>query len=217
VTVASTVTQKISAARLVAIVRLDDPTLARSAIGALASGGIDLVELSLTSPTALGAIRSATLEFPSMTIGAGTVLTGEDAAAAVGAGAKWLVSPNMDPSVIRWAIEHDVLHIPGALSPTEIAAARAAGATLIKLFPADVVGPGYVEAVRAPFPEVQLVATGGVDQTNASEFLAAGAVAVAVGGALVNPATAREPELLAETAKRLREAILSATAVSEVN
>jgi len=107
-----------------------------------------------------------------------------DAEAAVAAGASFLVSPHLAFEVTEWAHEHDVLHVPGAFTPTELAAALDAGAELVKLFPAGRPGPGYVRDLLAPFPSARLVPTGGVDEGNAREFLDAGAVAVAVGGAL---------------------------------
>ncbi|MCW2950997.1 MAG: 2-dehydro-3-deoxyphosphogluconate aldolase/4-hydroxy-2-oxoglutarate aldolase [Conexibacter sp.] len=202
----SAATKKIRDARLVAIIRLDDPGLAEAAAHALFEGGIDVLEFSLAAPGALEAIRRVAGAGLPLLVGAGTVLGVPDAEAAVAAGARWLVSPGLDVDTVAWGREHDVLHIPGALTPTEIGHALRAGAGLIKLFPAAVVGPRYLTDLRGPFPRLQLVPTGGVDADNMNAYLDAGAAAVAVGSSLVNAASAAAPELLAQAARRMRDA-----------
>lgn len=195
--------QRIEAGRLVAIVRLGSESLARSAADVLAAAGVGALEFSLASAASAGALRGAAADLgDDVLVGAGTVVTVGEAEEAVAAGAAYLVSPGLDPDVVAWALEHDVLHIPGAFTATEVMAATRAGASLIKLFPAGRLGPAYVRDLLAPFPTARLVPTGGIDASNAGAFLAAGAVAVAVGSALVDSAAAAEPAALRRRAER---------------
>jgi 2-dehydro-3-deoxyphosphogluconate aldolase / (4S)-4-hydroxy-2-oxoglutarate aldolase len=178
--------KEIEGGRLLAIVRLEPATAAVTAARQLAENGIDAIEFSLATEGALDALRAAAGGLAAMTlIGAGTVRTVSDAESAVDAGARFLVSPHLASEVFAWAREHDVLHIPGAFSPTEVAAALDEGAPLIKLFPAGQAGPNYVRDLLNPFPEARLVATGGIHLHNARAFLDIGAAALGVGSALV--------------------------------
>lgn len=195
-------TEVIRRARLISIVRLESEAAIAAAAEALATAGVRVLEVSLAvsgALTALRRLRDALGE--RLTLGAGTVLTAHDAAAAVDAGARFLVSPNLDRQVIDEARRLEVLHIPGALTPTEVVNASATGARLIKLFPASRLGPGYVKDLLAPLPDLELVPTGGVDRSNAAEFLEAGATALAVGGALVNERRLATPGALEQEAK----------------
>lgn len=176
---------RIEAGRLLAIVRRPDPDDARAAVATLLGAGVPAVELSLAVPGALDTLRRVVAEAPDdALIGAGTVLDAESAVAAIEAGAKFLISPGLSPAAGAAARERDVLHIPGALTPTELTQALEAGAPLVKLFPAARFGPGYVRDLLAPFPGARLVATGGVDEGNGRDFLDAGVAVLAVGGAL---------------------------------
>ncbi|MCW2984907.1 MAG: 2-dehydro-3-deoxyphosphogluconate aldolase/4-hydroxy-2-oxoglutarate aldolase [Conexibacter sp.] len=212
---AAAATQQILDARLVAIIRLDDAGAAEAAAYALAEGGVQVLELSLAAAGSLEAIRRVAAADLPLLVGAGTILDVRGAEAAVEAGAGWLVSPGLDAATVAWGREQDVLHIPGALTPTEVMSARQAGAGLIKLFPAAVVGPRYVRDLRGPFPDLQLVPTGGVDASNMKAFLDAGAAAVALGSSLVSAASAADPELLAQAAGRMREAVDPMTPMKE--
>jgi 2-dehydro-3-deoxyphosphogluconate aldolase/(4S)-4-hydroxy-2-oxoglutarate aldolase len=177
--------RRIERARLLAIVRRPDPEAAVTAVEALRRGGIEAIELSLVAPGALEALREAAgVAGPDGLIGAGTVLDGAAAEAAVAAGARFLISPGLAPSVATAARELDVLHIPGVMTPSELATALEREAPLVKLFPAARLGHGYVRDLLAPFPHARLVATGGIGEDNATDFLNAGAAVVAVGGAL---------------------------------
>jgi 2-dehydro-3-deoxyphosphogluconate aldolase / (4S)-4-hydroxy-2-oxoglutarate aldolase len=193
----------IEAHRLIAIVRLDDPARAARAAEAAVAGGVRVLEFSLAGAASLAALAEVA-DVEGALVGAGTVLTVADAERAVAAGARFLISPGLAPEVGAWARERDVLHIPGAFTPTEVIAAHAGGAPLIKLFPAGRLGPAYVADLLGPLPSLRLVPTGGVDAGNAAEFLAAGAAAVAVGSALVNRVTAADPPALTSAAHRLR-------------
>jgi 2-dehydro-3-deoxyphosphogluconate aldolase/(4S)-4-hydroxy-2-oxoglutarate aldolase len=175
---------RIEAGRLLAIVRRSDPDEARAAVATLLDAGVPAVELSLAVDGALETLRRAVDESPPDTLlGAGTVL---DAAGAE-------------------ARERDVLHIPGAMTPTEVATALEAGVPLVKLFPAAHLGPGYVRDLLAPFPAARLVATGGVGEGNATDFLDAGAAVLAVGGALDRLTDRRVLEAAARRLVRLVE------------
>jgi 2-dehydro-3-deoxyphosphogluconate aldolase / (4S)-4-hydroxy-2-oxoglutarate aldolase len=168
--------QRIRSERVLAIVRSEGDLV--STAEALWNGGIGLVEIALSSVDALQAIkRLASVG----TIGAGTVRTRADAERALDAGASFLVSPATDPILVEWAAENDVPHLPGVYTATEIEAARRLGAGPLKLFPASAGGPGYVSALLGPFPDVELVPTGGVTLGDAGAYRANRAVAVALG------------------------------------
>ena len=170
--------------RVIGIVRLGDASRVFPVVEAIHAGGAGCIEVSLTTPGALAIIREIGERLPGVVIGAGTVCSPESAEAAVGAGARFLVTPVTLPDLVPLAHSLGVPIAMGAFTPTEIHAAHAAGAELIKLFPASSLTPGYLRAVLAPFPDLRLVPTGGVDADNAGEWLAAGAVALGVGGGL---------------------------------
>jgi 2-dehydro-3-deoxyphosphogluconate aldolase/(4S)-4-hydroxy-2-oxoglutarate aldolase len=150
-------------------------------------GGVRAVEVTMTTKGALEALAecSAVLDASAL-LGAGTVLDAATAAMAVSAGARFVVSPTLCPDVIRTCRQHDVVSIPGAFTPTEIAAAWEAGADVVKIFPGGLLGPAYLRALREPLPHLRLMPTGGVTVGSAADFLAAGAVAVGLGGDLVD-------------------------------
>ncbi|MFI1094050.1 bifunctional 4-hydroxy-2-oxoglutarate aldolase/2-dehydro-3-deoxy-phosphogluconate aldolase [Streptomyces sp. NPDC020917] len=185
--------------RLLAIVRGDDPGAALDTVLSLFRLGVGAVEVSLTTAGAPGVIARARAELgPGALLGAGTVLTPADAEQAAAAGAAFAVTPGITGAL---AACHD-LGLPvlaGALTPTEVVAALAAGAAAIKLFPASLGGVPYLRALRAPFPDVPFVPVGGVDEAAVRGYLAAGATAVGVGSPLIGGAAAGtgEPGALA--------------------
>ncbi|MFC9128100.1 bifunctional 4-hydroxy-2-oxoglutarate aldolase/2-dehydro-3-deoxy-phosphogluconate aldolase [Streptomyces sp. NPDC057099] len=180
--------ESLRAHRLLAIVRGDDPLAALGAVLTLAEEGIEAVEVSLTTTDALAVIEQARARLgPNALIGAGTVRTVADAVRAVDAGASYLVTP----ALVDGLGSSDVSDVPvlmGALTPSEIEAALARGADAIKLFPGSLGGPGYLRALRDPFPEVPFVPVGGVDASAARAYLGRGALAVGVGSPLVGDA-----------------------------
>jgi 2-dehydro-3-deoxyphosphogluconate aldolase/(4S)-4-hydroxy-2-oxoglutarate aldolase len=187
----------ITSARLIAIIRAAGSDDAVAGARALAAAGVKVAEISLAMPEALAAIERTARELGDrLLIGAGTVRSRSDAERAIAAGAEFLVSPSLELEVLSLAGASDLLHLPGVFSPSELASALDAGARLVKLFPAARVGPDYVSDLLAPFPEARLVPTGGITAANARAFLDAGAVAVAVGSAIVNPGTVRDPAAL---------------------
>ena len=177
------------ARRLIAIVRVPEAAQLLPVAEALHAGGVEVIEFTLTTPGALEQLRAARAHFGgAVVLGAGTVLDAGLAQQAIEAGAQFIVAPNFDPAVVRLCHRHryNVPVIPGALTPTEIAAAWTAGADFVKVFPASLGGPSYIREVRAPLPHVPLVPTGGVTAENFVEYLKAGAVAVGVGSSLVD-------------------------------
>lgn len=190
------VAARIAERRLVAILRCEEP----ARVGAeLIERGVDAVEVPLGVPGALDAISSLANSFPAALVGAGTVMTAADAERALDAGARFLLSPVLRPEVVEAAHAADAAAVPGAFTPTEIDACMRAGADLVKLFPADRLAPADLRALLAALPDARLLPTGGISGANAAEWLAAGAVAVGVGGALT-----REPERAGELLAALR-------------
>ena len=173
---------------IVAVVRAPTADGLVDVIRALADGGVTVAEVTFTVPDAADVIRTAKRELGDrVLLGAGTVLDPETARAALLAGAEFVVSPGLNIDVIRLCRRYDKLVMPGAFTPTEIIAAWEAGADIVKVFPADVVGPAFFRAMRGPLPQVKLMPTGGVDLTTADEFLKAGAVCLGVGSSMVDP------------------------------
>jgi 2-dehydro-3-deoxyphosphogluconate aldolase/(4S)-4-hydroxy-2-oxoglutarate aldolase len=176
--------------RILAVVRaprIPDPA---ELCAALASGGIRAVEFTYTTP-GLPEILAAAADArkPGQHIGAGTVVTAEQARAAIDAGAEFLVTPAVRPEVATVAARHNVPVFLGALTPTEVLQAMDLGAAAVKIFPASAVGPRYLKDLRGPFPDAKLVPSGGVSSANARDFLAQGAFAVCCGTEVVPPAT----------------------------
>jgi 2-dehydro-3-deoxyphosphogluconate aldolase/(4S)-4-hydroxy-2-oxoglutarate aldolase len=179
----------LAAHRLLAIVRGTDPEAAVRTVLTLAEEGVELIEVSLTGTDALSVIERAHKELgPDRPLGAGTVLTVEDARAARRAGADFAVTPALGDG-IREAHRLQLPVIAGVMTPTEILAARSFGAAALKIFPAaEAGGPAYLKALRGPFPHEVFVPVGGVDEVAARAYLDAGATAVGVGSPLVGDA-----------------------------
>src|SRR4051794_26720793 len=181
--------QRVLDAGIVAVVRAPDPAGLVEVIRALAAGGVTIAEVTLTVPNAIEVIRAAKAALgDAVLLGAGTVLDPETCRAALLAGAEFVVSPTVNLEVIRLCRRYDKLVMPGAFTPTEILTAWEAGADVVKVFPAEVVGPAFFKALRGPLPHVRLMPTGGVDLKTAGEFLKAGACCLGIGSQLVEPA-----------------------------
>ena len=173
--------------RVIAVIRMTDPEKVLRTVEAVARGGVRAVEITMTTPGALGTIRSlAAAKGSAAIIGAGTVLDAGTAEEVIEAGAEFVVSPVTDPDMIRVCRRRDVLVAPGAFSPTEIVNAWRLGADLVKVFPATSLGPQFFRDLRGPLPQIRLMPTGGVSVENARSFIAAGASCVAVGTALLD-------------------------------
>jgi len=164
-----------------------DPGKLRAVVDALADGGVRVLEVTMTVPGAVDLIRELAPTLPQgFLFGAGTVTDAATARAVIEAGAAFVVSPIFRPEVIAACHERGVPAVPGCFSPTEIHAAHEAGADIVKVFPATMLGPQFIKDVRAPLPQLKLMPTGGVTLENAGDWIRAGAVAVGVGSALVD-------------------------------
>jgi 2-dehydro-3-deoxyphosphogluconate aldolase/(4S)-4-hydroxy-2-oxoglutarate aldolase len=184
--------QQLRAAGVVAVVRVDRSSDAIAIAHALWSGGISAVEITYTTPGAGEIIRQLAADRPlDSLIGAGTLLTGDQATEAADAGADFLVSASFVADVAAVARARNLTFIPGALTPGEIHSAWANGADVVKVFPASRFGPRYFEELRPVFPEIPLLASAGVTAENVAEWFRAGAVAVAIGSTVIDPAAVR--------------------------
>ncbi|MEW6546541.1 MAG: 2-dehydro-3-deoxyphosphogluconate aldolase [Bacillota bacterium] len=178
--------ERIIASGLIAVLRRIPGDRLVPIVEALSGGGVGVAEITWDDEGSLRLLgRAVEVSGQDLLWGMGTVTTTDQVRRAVGAGARFIVTPVLVPEVISACLDLDVVCIPGAFSPTEIYSAWRAGADLIKVFPACVLGPSYFQEMRGPFPGVPLVAVGGVDASNAGSFLRAGACAVAAGGKLV--------------------------------
>jgi 2-dehydro-3-deoxyphosphogluconate aldolase / (4S)-4-hydroxy-2-oxoglutarate aldolase len=175
--------------RLVAILRARTPAPLVEVAMALVDGGVRCLEITLPSPGSLDAVRELTGKLgDEVAVGMGTVLSAAEVRQAADAGASFVVSPDHNPEVVAAADELGLGSLPGAFTPTEIVAAWRGGPSAVKVFPASVLGPEFFSAVRAPLPDIPLVATGGVDLVGAASFLRHGCAAVGVGGPLLGTA-----------------------------
>lgn len=211
-----TTCSRIRETKIVAILRRVPEEKLLKTVRALYAGGIRVLEITLDHAVENCAERAASaiamcsealgLE---ASVGAGTVLSPEEVGLVAQAGAKLIVSPNTDPAVIRETRERGLVSCPGALTPSEIVSAWSAGASFVKLFPAEQMGCAYIKALRGPLPHILLLAVGGADADNASEFLRAGACGLGVGGKLVNAKLIAEDDFegLTALARRFREAV----------
>jgi 2-dehydro-3-deoxyphosphogluconate aldolase/(4S)-4-hydroxy-2-oxoglutarate aldolase len=196
--------------KVVAVVRLDSGDQLIKVAEALKAGGVTTIEFTVPTPGALDMIKQASAYFGDEVImGAGTVLDAETARAAILSGAQFIVTPALNVKTIQLCRRYGKPIIPGALTPTEILTAWEAGADMVKLFPADSMGPAYLKAVLAPLPQVRLAPTGGISADNAAEYLKAGATALGVGGKLVDKQAVARGDFAALTAeaKRLMHAV----------
>ncbi|MGB6385054.1 MAG: bifunctional 4-hydroxy-2-oxoglutarate aldolase/2-dehydro-3-deoxy-phosphogluconate aldolase [Terriglobales bacterium] len=208
------VIRRIGEIGIIPVVRAATVEDATRAVEAIHAGGIPIVEITLTIPNAVAVIRHVARHYGSeVLIGAGTVTTAQEAEACMAAGAEFIVSPGLSVPVLAITQASGKLAIPGALTPTELMAARANGAKLVKIFPCGSVGGAkYLKSLRGPFPDATLIPTGGVNAANAGEFIAAGAYALGVGAELVNAAALRDGNLalITQAARELVQAVISA-------
>jgi 2-dehydro-3-deoxyphosphogluconate aldolase/(4S)-4-hydroxy-2-oxoglutarate aldolase len=191
------VIRRIGEIGIVPVVRAATVEDATRAVEAICAGGIPILEITMTVPNATSVIRHVLREHGSRAlIGAGTVTTGDQAEQCIDAGAEFLVSPGLSIPVLSVAQACARLAIPGALTPTELMRAQDNGAKLVKIFPCgNVGGPKYLQSLNGPFPNAALIPTGGVNASNAADYIAAGAFALGVGGELVNAVALRAGDL----------------------
>lgn len=183
-----TIFNTITETGLIPVVRAASSRIAVQAVEAILRGGIRVAEITMTVPGAMSVLEKLSDAYGDrIVLGAGTVYDAQTARACLLAGAAFLVAPGLGLPVIRIANRYSKVVIPGALTPTEVLAAWEAGAEAVKIFPCGAVGgPKYIKALRAPFPHIEMVPTGGVTLETAGDFLKAGACAVGVGSELVN-------------------------------
>lgn len=201
---------------IVPVVRAASAREARMAADAVCEGGIPIVEITMTVPGAVEVIRELAKDSSSsVLVGAGTVLNAEAARRCLEAGAQFLVSPGLNLQTVELAKREGKLMIAGALTPTEIMMAWEAGSDFVKVFPCGSMGGAkYIKALRGPLPQVPLVPTGGVNLNTAAEFIEAGAVALGVGGELIQAEALKSnnPEIIVENARKFLTIVKQARA-----
>jgi 2-dehydro-3-deoxyphosphogluconate aldolase/(4S)-4-hydroxy-2-oxoglutarate aldolase len=207
----SEVLKKIRQVGLVPVLRADSEEEAMAIAHALEAGGVTILEVTMTVPGAIDAISRLVHETGDrILVGAGTVLDPETARACMLAGAQFIVSPALNVKTIEICRRYDVAVFPGGLTPTEVITAWEAGADAVKVFPCSAMGGAkYLKALKAPLPQVDLIPTGGVSLATAAEFLEAGAIALGVGGDLVDNKAIRagKPETITENARKYIEIV----------
>jgi 2-dehydro-3-deoxyphosphogluconate aldolase/(4S)-4-hydroxy-2-oxoglutarate aldolase len=177
---------RLSRSKVIAVLRASHVSTLPRVCDVLVEEGILSLELTLTTPGLLDALPEFVYRYAETAdVGVGTVLAVSDAHRAMDSGAQYLVTPTMNLAVVRLAVERQVPIFPGGLSPTELAAGWDAGATAVKIFPAQTVGAGYLKHLRGPFPDLEAIPSGGVDLDATREWLDAGAAAVSIGGPLL--------------------------------
>jgi len=180
---------------LVAVIRMTDTTHLLRAVEAIVAGGVTCIEITMTTPGALDCIARLSREGGTdILVGAGSVTSADAARAAVSAGAQFIVGPVFKEEILQIALESERVHIPGAFTPTEILRAWEAGADVVKVFPANVLGPGFLKDIKGPLPHVRLTPTGGIDMNNAAAFIKAGADFLGAGGSLLDKEAIRQQD-----------------------
>ena len=198
---------------IIPAIRVSSAEDALFAAEGVSSGGIPIVEVTMTVPGALEVVGELARQHPQMIVGAGTVLDLEAARQCLDAGAQFLTSPGLDLSVVEFARAAKAPVWPGVLTPSEVMAARKAGCDFVKVYPcAQVGGARYIRSLTRPFPDMGFIASGGVKQTTAVEFILAGASALGVGGELIPPESIenRHPDRIRELARRFLNMVRTA-------
>lgn len=209
------VLNKLKATGVVAVIRTEQPGDLIGLARALAKGGVLFMEITMTVPNALQAIKETVSALKDeIIIGAGTVLDAQTAHSAILAGAAYIVSPAVRPSVIETCRRHDVACMPGAMTPTEVLQAWELGADIVKIFPAGVGGPRFFKDLKGPFPHIELMPTGSVNKETAAQFIQAGACAIGVGGELAGNAmiVSRQFDQITQNARDFIEIVKKARA-----
>lgn len=202
---------RIRADKVVALIRAQGPDSLIDCARALLEGGLGCIELTMTTPGAIELCRRVSAELPDVVLGLGTVLDARTAEEAIAAGARFIVTPCLRPDVIKACRSAGVPVLGGALTPTEIYATWEMGADVVKVFPAEFFGPAYLKSIKAPFPAIELLPTGGVTPETVGDFLRSGAFATAAGSALVSPAAIKAGDWPSITA-RARQFVTAANA-----
>ncbi len=205
------VLRRITASGLVAVIRAESPDQAAHIAEACGLGEVAALEITFTVPGASGVIEHLAKKFgDEILLGAGTVLDPETARIAILAGARFVVSPALNPETARLCNRYQVPYMPGAGTIGEVIAAMECGADIVKVFPGEVLGPAFVKAVKGPLPQAQLMPTGGVSIENAGEWIRAGAVALGVGGNLTAGAKTGDFASITQIARQFMKKIKEA-------
>ncbi|MDD2707192.1 MAG: bifunctional 2-keto-4-hydroxyglutarate aldolase/2-keto-3-deoxy-6-phosphogluconate aldolase [Verrucomicrobiae bacterium] len=207
--------RRLSDPGIVAVIRADSSEQLMNAAQALCDGGVDSMEVTMTTPNALQVIEAVTRKFgDKIVMGVGTVLDDVTARLAILAGAEFVVTPVLRLDVVTMCRRYDKPVVCGAYTPTEALTAHEAGADFIKIFPADGLGPNYIKAIKAPLPQLRIIPTGGVEVKNCADFVKAGCSAVGVGGNLVSKEILKNQDWkkLTETARAFVAAMKAAKA-----
>ena len=207
----SLILQQLKAVKVNALIRANSSDSLLECARALAAGGLNAIELTMTTPGAIEMTTKVARELPDLLLGLGTVLDAATARAGIDAGAKFIVTPAVRPEVIAVCKERGVPVLSGALTPTEAYTAWELGADVIKIFPAEFFGPAYIKSLKAPFPHIEFLPTGGVTPETVGDFLRAGAFATAAGSALVAASALKDRDWAAIT-KRAKEFVAAAAA-----
>jgi 2-dehydro-3-deoxyphosphogluconate aldolase / (4S)-4-hydroxy-2-oxoglutarate aldolase len=200
---------RLSSCKVIAVLRASHVSALAPVCDVLVEEGILSLELTLTTPGLLDALTELVDRYANTAdVGVGTVLTESEAQRALDSGAQYLVTPTMNLPVIQLAVESRIAIFPGGLTPSELAVGWDAGATAVKIFPAQTVGAGYLKHLRGPFPDLQVVPSGGVDLNAGRQWLAAGAAAVSIGGPLLGDALkGGDLEALRDRCRAVRAAV----------
>ena len=180
---------------IVGVIRMTDTAKLLKVVGAIHKGGVKCIEITMTTPDAIEIIKDLTDTFgDDVIIGAGTVLDSETARSAIAVGAGFIVGPTFKEEILQVSHEWNTVCIPGAFTPTEILRAWEAGADVVKVFPATILGPQFFKDIKGPLPHIRLTPTGGVNLDNASLFIEAGADFLGVGGSLLKKGAIRNEQ-----------------------
>ena len=191
-----TIRTRIEQIGIIPAIRFPSAEDALFAVKAVSDGGIPIAEVTMTIPGALEVISELARDEPELIVGAGTVLDIEMARRCLDAGAKFLTSTGLDIQIVEFAVKEKVVVLPGALTPSEVMAAWKAGSDFVKVFPCSLLGGvSYIKTLKTPFPHIPLIASGGVTQHTAADFILAGAAGVGIGRDLINPEAVRRREL----------------------
>lgn len=205
------VIQKIKNEKIICVVRSENESEIENIINATVKGGVYLIEITMTVPNAVHIIEELVKRYKGtdVVIGAGTVLDSETARLVINAGANFIVSPIFNDELMKMCNRYRVLMIPGIATPTEANRAMECGADIVKLFPRNAYGPDIIKVFRGPFPYIQIIPTGNISLETSSEWIKNGAIAIGVGGEIVNPAKKGDFEKTTEMAKAFIEKVNS--------
>jgi 2-dehydro-3-deoxyphosphogluconate aldolase / (4S)-4-hydroxy-2-oxoglutarate aldolase len=207
--------ERISSLGLVAVIRGPSPDLTVEMVAALVAGGVNAIEITYTTPDAEAVVKQLDRHFgDEIVLGMGTLTHPDQAVSARAAGARYLVSPHCDPTLVGAMVASGLAVMAGALTPTEVELAHRLGSDVVKVFPGSLVGPEYVKALKGPFPNIPLMPTGGVSIGNVGEWFAAGVIAVGAGSELCPTQWAKEGrfEAISKRAAEFVAAVIAAKA-----